>query len=177
MQTSSVQKIAVIGNAAGGKTRLSKKLAEIYQLPVTHIDSIQFMAGMKIRPLDETRKILTEITASSHWIIDGYGPLDLLEKRLKQADQIVLIDFPIQKHYWWFIKRQIKNIWSPRAELPQDCNELSLQHTLKIFKSMKKAHEQMRPELLRILSRDHYKNKLTLIQNQHQWNHVCNNGL
>lgn len=170
-------KIAIIGNAAGGKTRLAKALSDKYNLPVTHIDSIQFIAGLKIRPLNETRAVLTEITSTPSWIIDGYGPLDLLEKRLQQADKVILIDFSISKHYWWFFKRQIKNIWSPRQELPSGCYELSFKHTIKVIKSMWKAHKQMRPELLRILSRDHYKNKLILVQNQSQWNQVCNYGV
>lgn len=66
-------RIAVIGNGGGGKTTLSRALAKRYNLPLTHVDSIQYMAGMNVRPTDETRTILNEIAAAPQWLIDGFG--------------------------------------------------------------------------------------------------------
>ena len=157
------QRIAIIGNAASGKTRLARRLGEKYHLPVTHIDSVQFIPPMNIRPLEETRKILNDITAQESWIIDGFGPLDLLEKRFARADKIIFIDLPLKTNIIWFLKRQIRNLWSPRAELPPGCDERSLRHTLKVLSSMRKMHEQMRPELIRILNREGLKNKLQYV--------------
>ena len=76
-----IKKISVIGNACSGKTTLSRKLAERYELPLTHVDSIQFLPGLKLRNPDETRKTLQEISERDMWIIDGYGPLKIIEKR------------------------------------------------------------------------------------------------
>lgn len=170
-------KIVVVGNIAAGKTRLSRRLAQRYGLPLTHVDSIQFISGMKIRPLDETRKILKDIMAQDRWLIDGYGPLDLIEKRFQAADKIIFIDFPLWRHYWWLTKRQIQNLWSHRAELPADCNEVSWQHTRKLYRTLKSAHRQMRPELLVIFSRENLRDKMIYIRSLQEWNQVYKKGL
>ena len=170
------QKIAVVGNAGGGKTTLSRRLAAIYGLPLTHVDSIQFVAGMRIRPYAESIAILEGIQQGPAWIIDGYGPLDIIEKRFALADQVLFIDFPLWHHYWWCAKRQIQNLWSRREELPADCDELTWTHTLKLFKTMKKMHQQMRPELLRIFSRDSLKDKVVFVRRYEDWQRIFHRG-
>ena len=104
------------------------------------------------------------------WIIDGFGPLDILEKRLQLADQIVFIDFPLRRHFWWCAKRQIENIWLPRTEIPEDCNEATWSQTMKLFKSVWNVHYLMRPELLKILHRPNNEKKLISVTNLQQWN-------
>ncbi|MFN3455030.1 MAG: hypothetical protein ACK41T_08735 [Pseudobdellovibrio sp.] len=169
MENLEIKKISVIGNIAGGKTRTSLELSKIYRLPVLHVDSIQFLPGMLIRPYSETIHIINETTDhQSEWIIDGYGPLDILEKRLGLSDKIVFIDLPLWRHYFWLIKRQIKNLWTPRKELPEGCHELSYKHTKKLLRTVWQIHTKMRPELLRILSRKQYSCKLVVIKNKAQ---------
>lgn len=169
-----VKRLTIIGNAGAGKTTLSRILAAHYKLPLTHVDSIQFTAGMSIRPHAESIAILTEIQSQDEWLIDGYGPLDILEKRLERAEQIIFIDFPIWRHYWWSLKRQIKSLWSPRAELPEGCEDATLKQTLKLFRTIWKVHTKMRPEMLRILARDKLKAKVLFIQNPHDWRKIQN---
>ncbi|MGZ3770094.1 MAG: flagellar protein FlaR [Bdellovibrio sp.] len=173
-----IKKIAIIGNIAGGKTKLSQQLSKIYAIPVTHIDSVQFLPGMIIRPHSETKEIINTITSHEEkWIIDGFGPLDILEKRLQLADHIVFVDLPLWRHYLWCLKRQIKNLWKPRAELPSGCNELTIVHTRKLFKTIWQIHSKMRPEMTRILLRDNLKNKVTFIRTLEKLNSVHKNGL
>lgn len=169
-------KIAVIGNGGGGKTTLSRRLGEIHQIPVTHIDSIQFVPGMKIRNLDETRKILSEIAHQENWLIDGYGPLDMIEKRFAEADKIIFIDFPLWRHYWWCSKRQIKSFLGfRRSELVEGCNEASLEHTIKLFKTLWRVHTQMRPELMRILNRENLRYKVIFVRTLKDWYQLYTN--
>lgn len=173
-----INKIAVIGNIAGGKTELSRRLADLHCLPITHVDALQFLPGMLIRPYKETIATLNEITdGQEKWLIDGFGPLDVLEKRLRLADRVVFIDFPIWRHYWWCTKRQLKNCWSPRKELPEGCNELTFEHTKKLFKTLWQIHKKMRPEMTRILNRQNIKDKVIFVRTLNEWNHIYKNGI
>lgn len=171
------QQIVVIGNLAGGKTRLSRSLAERYNIPLLHVDSVQFLPGMKIRAQSETKKIIEDFTQQEKWLVDGFGPLDILEKRFAQADTIIMIDLPLWRHYWWCSKRQVSNLWTRRAELPQECSELSWAHTMKLFKTLKQIHTKMRPELLRILNRPSNLDKTVFIRNLQDWHRLEREGL
>jgi adenylate kinase family enzyme len=172
-----ISRIAVVGNSGGGKTTLSRSLSQIHQSPLTHVDTIQFLPGMVIRPLDETRKTLREITNHEKWLIDGFGPLDLIEERFQLADRIVFVDFPIWRHYWWSTKRQIKSLWTSRSELPEGCDEATIAHTIKLFKILWRVHKKMRPEVLKIFARESLKHKMVFIRNMKEWNQIYNKGL
>ena len=164
----------MIGNAGAGKTSLSRILAARYQLPLTHVDSIQFIAGMNIRPHDQSIAILTQIQSQESWIIDGYGPLDILQDRLERAERIIFIDLPIWRHYWWATKRQVKSLWNPRAELPADCDDVTLKQTLRLFRAIWKVHIKMRPEMLKILARQNLKPKVVMIRSLSDWRRMAN---
>lgn len=158
-------KILVIGNACSGKTNLSRFISNKLDIPVTYVDSLQFDKNLHVRPYKETTKILNQImSANNRWIIDGFGPLDNLIERFNQADQIIFIDLPIIFNYLWAVQRQFKNIiFKSRPELPEGSSERSFQHTVKLFKTIYQIHTKMRPELLRILGRDQYKNKVLIV--------------
>ena len=165
-----IKKISIIGNVASGKSTLARLLSKTKNLPVTHIDSIQFLPDLTMRPYAETIKILSAIQDQLEWIIDGYGPLDILEARLKLSDQIIFIDLAIGVNYFWLLKRQIKNLFSPRAELPAGSSELSWNHTKKLIRSVNQIHYKMHPELRRILNKEIYQNKVVLIQSRSDLN-------
>lgn len=169
-------RIAVVGNIAGGKTVLSRELSRLHKLPLVHVDSIQFQAGMKIRPLDQTRQALATITAQEDWIIDGYGPLDLLEHRFQLADRIIFVDLPFAQHVFWLLKRQFWSLWRQREELANGCNEATLEHTRQLYRRLRVMHTKMRPELLKLLSKEAFKGKLVWIQNKTAWNQVYKRG-
>lgn len=172
-----VRRICVVGNVGGGKTRLARRLADKLGLPLTHVDSIQFLPGLKMRPYKESIDILREIQKQESWIIDGYGPLDILVERFELAERIVFIDFPMWRHRWWFLKRQALVLFSPREELPAGCFEFSWQHTLRVWKGIGSEHRQMRPELLRIFSREMIKDKVIFVRTLKEWNSISKKGL
>lgn len=156
----SVKRITIIGNAAGGKTTLARQLGASTGLPVFHIDSIQFLPSLEIRPLDETRAELKKIISQEFWILDGLGPFDLLIDRFRASDIVIFLDLPIWQHYYWFLKRQVTSLWRPRSELPAGSREFGFLRTKKVLKTMRGIHEKMRPELLRILNTPEHRSKL-----------------
>lgn len=164
-----MKRIAVLGNSCAGKTTLSRKIQEQTGLPLYHVDSYQFDSQLNIRPYKETIEVLKKIQAQEVWIIDGYGPLDLLIDRMRLADEIVFLDFPLWRHYYWFFKRQFYSLFRRRSELPKGVSELSFAHLIKGLRGIKKVHLQMRPELLRILQRAELQNKVKIITELDQY--------
>jgi len=157
------QRILIIGNLASGKTRLARSIAKKTNRPCYHIDSFQFDQNLNIRPLHLIRDELKKIEDQKHWIIDGFGPLDGLEARMKAAEQIIFLDLPSIQSYWWLTLRFIKSLWRPRSELPPGSSELNLKHIKKAYATLRKIHFGMLPELRRILEKPEYKSKTLII--------------
>jgi adenylate kinase family enzyme len=170
-------KIAIIGNGGGGKTTLARELASKYALPLTHVDSIQYLPGMKVRDSQETSTILRQLALSERWLIDGFGTLEVMRHRFALADKIIFVDFPLWRHYWWCTKRQLKSITAPRAELPPGCNEATLASTWKLFQILWRVHSKIRPELQALFSQPEIVPKVVRISSLDEWNAVFTHGL
>ncbi len=140
-----MKRIAVIGNAGGGKTTLSRRLGDALELPVHHVDSIQYQSGWKRTPSAECDRKLDALAATGRWIIDGFGSDGAIERRLRVADTVVFVDFPLFVHYWWACKRQWHSRRRQRVELPDDCPEFTVRYSWKLAAVMWKVHRHYRP--------------------------------
>lgn len=157
-------KIALVGNIATGKTRLANQLSKQWKIPVTYVDSIQFNQKLQIKNMNEIRETLIQVEGRADWIIDGHGPLDMLEKRFALANQIYLLDPPLLANFFWLSYRHIKNIFFPRTEIPQGTSELYWPHIKKSYRTLWTAYKKMRPELRRMLERPEFRSKLIVIR-------------
>ena len=89
-------KIIVIGSPGAGKSVFSKKLKNITNLPLFHLDMIWHKSDKTTISKKEFEKKLNKILKSDKWIIDG-NYQRTLEQRLKKCDTVFLLDFPIEK--------------------------------------------------------------------------------
>jgi adenylate kinase family enzyme len=114
-----MKKVAVFGNAGGGKSTLSSRLAEVTGLPLYTLDIIQFRGGRyrsdekdggKL-PDEEYVSIQRSILSRDEWIIDGYGSLPTVWERISAADTLVYIDLPIIAHYWGVTQRFVAGLF------------------------------------------------------------------
>lgn len=142
-------RIAIIGNAGGGKTTLARSIAAKRQVSLTHVDSVQFLPELRRRPVEETEKILRELADEPAWIIDGFGPMDVMKDRFKRADLVIFVDFALWRHFFWASKRQVFARSHPRDELPPGCDEATIGRTLELYRIMLRVHREIRPELIR----------------------------
>jgi adenylate kinase family enzyme len=115
-----MKKVAVFGNAGGGKSTLSQKLLEILGSPLHSLDKIQFQANGVAVPATEYQRIHAEILATDRWIIDGFGCMETLWPRLDAADSLVFVDLPLYLHFWWVTKRMLTGNFYPPAGWPEN---------------------------------------------------------
>ncbi len=100
-----MQKVAVFGNAAAGKSTLARKLAELTRLPLYPLDTVQYRPGGGKVPHEQYLKAHADLLARDQWIIDGFGCLSSAWERFAAADTLVYIDLPLLTHYRWATKR------------------------------------------------------------------------
>lgn len=163
------KRIAIIGNGGGGKSTLARRLARDLGLPVLHVDSVQFLPGLRRRPVHETRATLDAWAARPEWIIDGFGPMDAIERRFERADLVVFVDMPLWRHYLWAGKRQVQATWRTRPELPPGCSEAGLRRTWQLFRVMWRVHREVRPALLDLVGRAEIAPRVWWIRTPAEW--------
>ena len=81
-----VKRVAVFGNAGGGKSTLARQLAEITRLPLYVLDKLQFKERGAAVPHDEYLESHRDLLAQETWIIDGYGDNTTVWARFGAAD-------------------------------------------------------------------------------------------
>lgn len=87
-------KIAVMGYSGSGKSTLARKLAQHYGAAVLHLDAVHHLPGWQERTPEEERVIVGAfMERHPSWVIDGNYSKTLYERRLEEADQIVLMLF------------------------------------------------------------------------------------
>lgn len=116
-------KIALLGFSASGKSTLAKWLAETYQLPLLHLDTIQFTANWQDRPLEEGQAMVKEFMSQDSWVIDGNYRKFFQVERLEEADMIIFMNFPAYRALPRAIKRYIRFYGKTRSDMADDCIE------------------------------------------------------
>lgn len=103
-----MRRVAVFGNAGGGKSTLAERLSERTGLPLYVIDMIQYPDG-EYRPKvkdggkisrEAYRELHADILLRDEWIIDGFESVASAWERFAVADTLVYVDLPILAHYW-----------------------------------------------------------------------------
>ena len=117
-----MERMLVIGPCGAGKSTLAVELGKRFDLPVFHMDQLNWQPGWNESSEDEITAKLRDIVANERWLIDGtYG--GTLAPRLNRADSVVYLDFPISL----CVRRLIKRIWTyrgrSRPDMTEDCPE------------------------------------------------------
>lgn len=139
-----MHRVAVFGNAGGGKSTLSKRLAEITRLPLIPLDLMQYRPGGEEVPHAEFKAAHDALLQQDRWIVDGFGSLDTVWERLDAADTLVYLDMPVLQHYWWVTKRFIKSMWVLPEGWPE--NSPLLKSTLNSYYTVWLCHQKLTPK-------------------------------
>ena len=114
-----MKRVAVFGNAGGGKSTIARRLAELTGLPLYVIDMMQFRAGGVKVPQHEFLRAHADLLRRDEWIIDGFGSTALSWKRFAAADTLIYVDLPLFVHYTWVTKRLIKGLFADPKGWPE----------------------------------------------------------
>lgn len=116
------KRIMVIGCSGSGKSTFSRKLAEITDLPLIHLDATFWQENWTHLSRGKFDAMLESEVEKDRWIIDGnYNRT--LEMRLNYADMV--IDFRVPRYLCLVgvVKRYFKYRNTNRPDMAEGCNE------------------------------------------------------
>jgi hypothetical protein len=101
------ERIAIMGNAGGGKSTLARVMAAKSGLPLTEVDKLLWLPGWELCPDDKYEAQHAPLIAGENWLIEGMGRLESIRDRLLRATWIIFVDMPLWMHFWLAAERQI----------------------------------------------------------------------
>lgn len=139
-----MQKVAVFGNAGGGKSTLSRKLSEVTGLPLHVLDKVKYRSGGIEVPAEDYKRAHQQILETERWIIDGFGCLETLWLRLDEADSLIFVDLPLPLHFWWVTKRFTTGYFNPPAGWPE--KSPILKSSMNSYRTVWRCHKFLTPK-------------------------------
>jgi adenylate kinase family enzyme len=153
-----MRRIAVFGNAGGGKSTLSRRLAEITGIPLYVLDIIQYPGG-HYRPTEknggkasteEYLRIHSDILCQDRWIIDGFDSVATAWERFGAADTLIYVDLPLSAHYWGVTKRFVGGLFENPKGWPE--NSPLWESTLSSYRVVGLCHRHLAPKYRQLVA-------------------------
>jgi adenylate kinase family enzyme len=117
-----MNRIAIVGSGGAGKSTLSRKLSDILNLPVYHLDLYFWKSGWQETDKETCDKINSDLSGREKWIIDGNFSRTM-GLRMEKADTIIFLDIPRLTCLFNAIKRYFKFRKKTRPDLAEGCFE------------------------------------------------------
>ena len=116
--------VPIVGYSGSGKSTLAQELSQKYETDVLHFDAVQFLPDWEIRS-DEEKKRITENFLDRHdsWVIDGNYSKLFYERRMEEADTIILLLFNRFSCLCRAYRRYIKYKNTTRPDMAEGCKE------------------------------------------------------
>ena len=147
-----MKRVAVFGNAGGGKSTLARRLAELTRLPLYTIDMMQFRAGGDLVPPEEYLKAHAELLCQDEWIIDGFGEIAPAWERFAKADTLVHVDLPLIMHGWRVTKRLVKGLFADPSGWPE--NSPLWSSTMSSYRVLWPCHRRLTPRYRQLVAEE-----------------------
>lgn len=101
-----MQRVVILGRGASGKSTVAEELGALTDLPVVHLDDIFWNSSLEPMPPEAWAAAQDAFVQRRAWIAEGdLGPYDVLDVRLRAADAVVLLDFPLLRCAWRAVRR------------------------------------------------------------------------
>ncbi len=143
-----MRKVAVFGNAGGGKSALARQLAAVTRLPLFPIDVINYRAGSyapgnAVTPR-EYERFHANLLTQEQWIVDGFDSVEQTFKRFAAADTLIYVDLPLATHFRWITKRLIKGLFRNPQGWP--ANAPVWRSTMSGYRVLRLSHRHLIPK-------------------------------
>ena len=145
-----MKRVAIFGNAGGGKSTLAKRLAALTRLPLYPLDLIQFKAGGGKIPHEEYLKAHADLLRRDAWIIDGFGTVASAWERFAAADTLVYLDLPLITHHWFVTKRLLKGLFVAPEGWPD--NSPLWSSTMSSYRVIWRCHRGLTPRYRQLVA-------------------------
>jgi len=139
-----MKRVAVFGNAGGGKSTLARELAAITGLPLYVIDEIKFRPGGSEVPHEEYLQLHSAVVSRDEWIIDGFESVRLAWERFEAADTLVHVDLPLAVHALWITKRLVKGLFVDPPGWPKGSPVIS--SSIQSYRVLWPCHTRLTPK-------------------------------
>ena len=138
-----MKRVAIFGNAGGGKSTLARELAAITGLPLYVIDEMKFRPGGAEVPHEDYLQLHSAVVSRDAWIIDGFESVKLAWERFEAADTLVHVDLPLAVHALWVTKRLVKGLFVDPPGWPKGSPVIS--SSIQSYRVLWPCHKSLTP--------------------------------
>ena len=164
-------KIAILGYSGSGKSTLAGILAQHYDIPVLHLDTVAFKPGWQNRDKEERKEIVSNFMKNESWVIDGNYKILFRADRLERADKIIILSFNRFFCLKSVFKRYFMYKGKTRPDMADGCDEkIDLEFILWIL--YRGRTRKIRKDYKNICNQ--YKSKTLWLTNRKQVNDYIN---
>ena len=117
------KRVLVVGCSGGGKSTLSLKISECFDLEYFSYDrDVRWLPGWKVRDRDQQRQIVADLVSRDRWVMDG-TTVSTFDLRLPRADLLIWVRVPRRVALGGVARRVLANYGKVRIDMAKGCPE------------------------------------------------------
>jgi len=116
------KRILILGPSGSGKSTLARQIGERLDLPVVHLDAINWNPGWVQTERGQFRERVAQAVRGDMWVMDGNYTSDL-DLRLPRAEAVIWLDLPRHVYFPRALWRSVKNYGHARDDVGPGCPE------------------------------------------------------
>lgn len=117
-----MKRVLVIGSGGAGKSTFSRRLHELTNLPLIHLDKLYWQPNWVEPTKEEWQETIEKILEKDEWILDGnFG--GTMELRMNACDTVIWLNLPPSVCVYQALKRVLKYYNKNRPDMGEGCNE------------------------------------------------------